>query len=381
MKQLMLFFSGLILATATQAQITLTSSSYPSSVIGTDSLKMTTATSTFPALTPATNGSWDMSIVTDSAPVFYAYRVNPDTSFCQFADSNFYTISTYTYQGNIQSSITSAGLIDYGIDIQSAQYPISAGDTFYILAQHILFSSPYTVIKFPATMRSPWSSSYESDFNYQLTYPPLYTHAPGLVKAFYSVKDTVVGWGKMRVKDMTGSPSLWFPVLQAQTTVTVVDSYYVDSAQPPAPFFTALGVTQGQVTKTYYQDYVRPEEVTPFAQVQFTDGTFSTPSQATTHVQRLTESAVPTIPNEAGINIYPNPVSDGVITVTLPATGGAWSYELTDITGRKVQDGLLQPGGNQAQVILPSSLIDGLYYLKVNNDGRQVSIKPIDVIK
>ena len=71
MKKSILFCAGLLLAFGGHAQITLISSGYPSSLIGTDTLKVTTAASAFPSLIHATSGSWDLSAVTDSTPVLY----------------------------------------------------------------------------------------------------------------------------------------------------------------------------------------------------------------------------------------------------------------------------------------------------------------------
>ncbi len=107
----------------TFAQITLTPASYPASLIGTDSLKVTTYTSPFPSLSPATTATWDMSTVTDTTPVFYACRV-PVVTY-QYADSNQYQISTYGYQGNTPCTVTSLGLYEYGIAVKYSAYSLT----------------------------------------------------------------------------------------------------------------------------------------------------------------------------------------------------------------------------------------------------------------
>src|SRR5947209_297221 len=82
------------------AQITLDHTGYPTSVLGTDSLKVTTAASSFPPLSPSTGGMWDLSAVMDSTPVFFAYRVQGIASY-QYADSGLFQVGGFTYHGNV----------------------------------------------------------------------------------------------------------------------------------------------------------------------------------------------------------------------------------------------------------------------------------------
>ena len=377
MKKIILLFAGLVLAFASGAQITLVSTAYPTSLIGTDTLKVTTAASAFPSLAVATNGSWDMSTVTDSSAILYAYRVNPDTVACQFSDSNMYSFSTYTYQGNVQSSLLTGGLMEYGVDVQAATFTITGG-SITVPAQHTLFTSARTVIKLPATMSSSWSSVYESDFDYLLTFAPIYTAAPGIVKSYITEKDTVAGWGQMRVKDLAGMPSAWFPVLQVQSRVITVDSFMLNGTPAPALVLSSLGVTQGQADTAYAENYYRTGEVTAFANVSFTDGTYSTPAQATTHTQRLGTTGITNVLNNAAVNIYPNPVSNGIISIDLPAMTGEWTYQLMDINGKTVTAGPLQASSNHAQLSLPTTA-PGIYCIRLLNNDQQVCVKTIEI--
>ena len=283
MKNIVCLFTCLFVITAAHAQITLDTSAYPASVTGTDSLMATTVSSSFPSLVPATDGIWDMSTVTDSATILYAYRV-PTTTY-QFADSNFYNFSSFSYQGNVQSSIVIAGIMEYGITIQKVGYNISTitsgmTDSIIIPAQDTLYSSPRTLIAFPATYHSSWSSAYTFDLKYQVSISPVYDHTPGVVRRYVIEKDSVTGWGKMRVKDMAGSLSSWFNVLQVQTTITGTDSFFLNGAVAPGTLLSDLGLVQGQTDTTYEQNYYRKEEVTPFANVKYANAAFITPVKA-----------------------------------------------------------------------------------------------------
>jgi len=387
MKNTLLILAGaLVFSSSVSAQINLTTSGYPASLIGTDSLKMTTVASSFPTLSAMTNATWDLSTVSDSTPVFYAYRV-PTTTY-QFADSNTYAFGAYIYKGNVQTSNTSTGILQYNIKVQPVNYSLTSltsgpTDSLYIPAQQDTFKNEERIkIGFPATYHSSWSSVYVTNFSYEISVAlASLSHAPGITTTYTTEKDSVIGWGKMRVKDATGNPSLYFNVLQVQTIIMATDSFFINGLPAAATLLTALGLTQGQKDTTYQQNYYRMEEVTPLAQVTFKDAAFTQPTSATTHVQRLMASGVPNIPIKAIVKVYPNPVTAQLVNVTLPASGGAWSYELIDINGKTVQNGALQPTGNEAQVILPFSLIDGIYYLKIDNDGKQVSTTPVELAR
>ena len=384
MKNIVCLFTCLFVVSVAYAQITLDASTYPASVTGTDSLMATTVSSTFPSFAPTVDGIWDMSTVTDSATILYAYRVPTNTY--QFADSNFYNFSTFTYQGNIQSSIVGAGILEYGLNVQSggsSLFSITFGptDSIIIPTQDTLYSSPRTKIAFPAMYHSSWSSAYSYDLKYEVSISPIYDHTPGIVRRYVTEKDSVTGWGKMRVKDITGGPSSWFNVLQVQTTITGTDSFFLNGAVAPGTLLSDLGLVQGQTDTTYEQNYYRKEEVTPFANVKFTNGTFTTPVKATTHVQRLDNVGVEDITGNSGLRIYPNPVTGNHITIELPAINGSWTYELTDICGGRITAGPIETNSTPAQISLPSSLSPGVYYMKLYNGGKQACVKPIDVVK
>ena len=385
MKKQILLFGVLLLATASQAQITLNASSYPatSAIIGIDSLQKTSSTSTFPTLTAATAATWDLSTLTDTPVVYYNYFVNPDTSEAQFADSSYNSFSGANYQANVQVGITNTGLVQYGVNVDSETLSATSA-TIFIPIQHTVFSTPDTMIAFPATMSSSWTTNYISVFNYNVTYVPILSNTPGAVKSMIMEMDTVVGYGEMRVPTLSGSPSAYFHVLQVQVTTRTIDSFSLSGSytNPILPtLLSELNVTQGDTTYSYQQKYYRSGEVTPFATVSYPDNSFSTPTGATTDGERLIDNAVANVINKTGVSIYPNPVTNNVVTIELPALSGAWTYELTDITGRSVATGTLATTGAQAQLSLPAGAAPGIYNIRLNNNGKQICVRSLEIAK
>jgi len=384
MKNILWILAPVLVANNLHAQITLSQSSYPLSVVGADSLKVTTVSSSFPALAATTDGMWDMSGVTDSVPVFFAYRV-PASPY-QFADSNMYNFAGFSYQGNVQSSITSDGIFEYGINIPRTAYSISiltggGTDSFIIPAQAMLFTAPRAKIEFPTTYNTSWSSAYQSDLDFQLTYlMEGDTLAPGIVRSYTTEKDSVTGWGKMSIKDASGSPSAFLNVLQVQTMIIHTDSFFLKGIPISGPLLILLNVTQGQQDTIYEQNYYRPGEVTALAQVEFRDAAYTQPYKATTLVQQLQDVSVPGVAGKTDIAIYPNPVTEGVVYIKLPSSG-AWDYELVGEDGRKVLAGSLSAQDNLAKIVIPATVIPGVYNLQLNSGGKAISTTLLGIVK
>ena len=160
-----------------------------------------------------------------------------------------------------------------------------------------------------------------------------------------------------------------------------MDSFFINGDPASSPILSGLGLVQGQVTTTYEQNYYRAEEVTPLANVRFSDSTYATPVRATTHAQRLVKVGVADVSSNSEVNIYPNPVCDRQVVVSLPGLAGAWSYQLIDAGGRLVADAALTVSGNKAQIALPKSVTAGMYIVKLSNNGKQICVRSIDVVK
>ena len=378
-------FVLLCASTALQAQIILNSSGY-TSVLGADSLKVTDSGSAFPSLAAMANGMWDMSVVTDSVPVHFLYKV-ADGAY-SYADSAVYNFGGFGYQGNVNTSITSSGILEYGINIQLVAYSIATitsgpNDSFIILGQNMLYTAPRKKIALPATYHTSWSSAYSSDLDFQLSFlSATYNHAPGIVRQYTTEKDSVIGWGRMRVKEEDGTPSPYQYVLQVQTMIIHTDSFFLNGSVFSNALLTFFHLAEGQKDTTYEQNYYRPAEVTALAQIDFNDSAYTQPYTATTHVQRLRDATgVANIFNNTTVKVYPNPATNGSITLQLPSIPGVWSYELIDMNGSSAGSGPLSANGGLATVVLPLSLSAGIYYIKVSNNGTQVSVIPLEIAR
>jgi len=394
MKKNLLFIAGaMFAATGTFAQaITLNQASYSSAQIRTDSFKATTAASTYPSFAAATNATWDLTTMTDTTAYNVIYRVA--STGISFADSAYFGFAGITYQGNIMSDINATAYTQNGVKIAGNYMvlPTATTDTLFVPTQNSVYVTqgtttpqPKQVIKFPATMGSTWTNTYESDFDYELTYTlATYVHAPGTVKSYITETNTVIGWGKMKVKTGAGASSGLMDVLQVRTQITRVDSFYLNGGltDPLLPqLLLALNLVQGQQTVTYEQNFYRANEVSPLASVTFSDAANTTPTGATTHKNRLASSSVSVanVITDNGITVYPNPVTGRELNIAAEAATGTWSYELVNIVGQSVSANALQMNGGKATVQLPATIAPGSYYIRIANDGRQVAVRAVEV--
>ncbi len=398
MKRILLALTtALLTAQGINAQITLSNSSYTTTFAGTVDTFLSSGTGvTYPSSAQATNATWDFTTAVLTTPVSYNYNVSPylpGFPLAQFADSELFGVSTYAYIGNQERAFTTAGYVGYGNHVKRQAIHLTGGvftatDSLIFNGQDMMFSSPWNYISFPATYNSHWSSSFTDSFTFALDVAALsYSNTPGSIRESLTETDTVIGWGKLRVKKVDGTASNYMHVLQVKKKTVTTDSFFINGAQPSATVLTAFGVTQGQKKTTYFINYYRPDECKAIASVTFTDSTYSTPASASTLAENYNTdlaTGVHNVTTDNVINIYPNPVKSNLVNISVPgAQDGNWSYELVDITGAKVQSGNLDFTSNHTntQLALEKDITPGIYYISIRNNGELVAARALDIVK
>lgn len=353
-------------------QITLTSTDYPAALVGTDSLKQISYGSPLPSLVPALGGIWDLTGTTDSGADLLSFRVAVPTY--QYGDSVSGKIGTFHIVEKKYGSITSLGQFEYAsqvIDTEYNLFSITAGafDSIFIPAQTNIYTTPLVKIAFPITNGSSWQSVLSSDLTFELSLAAFsLSHQQFTQRRFTIRKDTVVGWGKVRVKNSAGAPSPYINVLQVQTSTYTTDSFYMGSSVAPGVYLTLLGLTQGKKDTSYTQYFYRTGEVTPLVSASYRDAGFSIPSKVIYHHQRLETVGLEKVNGATSISVYPNPATNE-LHVRLPQSS-PYDYTVTDISGKVVFSG--QIGGRQADasISLPQHLLTGLYQINISSKGE-----------
>ncbi|MEI8280468.1 MAG: T9SS type A sorting domain-containing protein [Bacteroidota bacterium] len=381
----LLMAASLFCSSQASAQITLSSSNMPTNAayIGTnDSLRNDSSASVYPNLQPATNAMWNLSgmVYTVGSSSVYHVAVPSGSAFTSAA----YYDSLGAGGFNAFYSNTATGIVNFGFHVpHQANYLGTAGDTLTTLNQDVILTAPDTVLPFPATLGRNWSNAYTTNVNATLLYLvsgfPVYNNAPTQFRSHITETDTVVGWGSMSVKVGTTGGSQYFPVLQVKRVNIQQDSIFVNGTPAPAALLTAAGVSQGQLTYTYTMDFYRANEIVPLGSFTFTNNVFDTVSAATIHYERIPLS-ISSIAYNDNINIYPNPLTGNTIHVAVPsAAAGTWSYELINIMGQVIANNTLTLNADQADIHLSAPLAKGIYYVRLNNNGQQVTVKALSI--
>jgi hypothetical protein len=355
-------------------QITLNTTDYPGVLIGTDSLRQVSYGSLLPSLGPVLGGIWDLSSATDSSAALLAYRVAVPTY--QYGDSGIERIGSYQFLAKKSQSNTSVGLFEYSGTILDTAYnlfSITAGptDSIFIPGQTSMYTTPLVKITFPCTAGSTWQSVLSSDLLFELSLSAFsLTHQQFTQRRFTVRKDTVVGWGKMRVKNTAGAASPYTNVLQVQTVIYTTDSFYMGSSLSPGVYLTLLGLTQGKRDTTYAQYFYRTGEVTPLVTAQYKDAGFSTPTKVVYHHQRLDPVDADILSSSVRFAVYPNPACNELHFVT---PGSApYQYTVSDISGRTVMVGKIEGVKGETGISLPGYLLSGLYHVMISESNVPV---------
>ena len=246
-------------------------------------------------------------------------------------------------------------------------------DTLFIPAQTVANSTPLIHMGFPATYNSVWQSNYSNSTTYELTVSMFsYIHKPFVRRTYVQRRDTVKGWGKMKVRNAAGFSSDYFDVLQIFSTTITTDSFFTDGVPAVPSVVTMFSLEQGKKDTSYVQRYYRAQEVTPLATIVYRDGRYTQPIKATTHIQRLKLASVNEINGKETPIIYPNPTSDGCIYLTNLPSIGENSYILTDVKGKLICSGVMDKNEMPYRLVLPEWLSNGIYLLNVSNDHKPI---------
>ena len=206
-------------------------------------------------------------------------------------------------------------------------------------------------------------------------------------------RDTVVGWGRMRVKDLGGNIQPYDSVLQLKTVTTQTDSFVLNQFSDSATNATRRALFRAYLNSTgmdtlmnkHYTTfkYHRKGHLHPFVTV-WMNGTDTIVNRIEVQTNEPWPAAVGNIElADNNMNVYPNPVSNGLLNIEMSdATDGKWNAELVNNIGQVVTSQPLQLGklNKRAQVTVPSVIMPGIYYLRVSKNGQPVAIKPVSVM-
>lgn len=384
-------------AITSYGQITLNQSSFNASYVGTDSTRRADSSSMngmFPTITATTNGSWDLSTLNYNSTNFFRPRTTVSSSTfpsaAQATNMIYQINASLAYHTNIVEAFTSNAYEFLGEQISRQAIPLvsltgSATDSLVFLAQDVVYSSPKTEIKFPATMNTNWTGTYSFQTNFNLTIAAMsLNNTPCFRKTNYTYSNAVIGWGTVRVKNANGMPTAYMNVLMIRRMETVTDSFYIGGSPAPASLLTAFGLSQGMVSNDYKDEFVRTGEITPIAGVAYKGTTFAQNQidYIETHMNRLPSPSTSlfNVSKNNSFNLYPNPIVNNQFTLTTTdKTIKELRYDIININGQIVKIGSVTLNSGSATIQLDKSNPSGIYYIRLQDNNNNTTTLPIDL--
>ena len=251
---------GFSLAITSKAQISIQSTNFTLSATAKDSVMGKLVSRTGVILpTQGNNQTWDYSALRDSLPneYYFGYITQPVTARPPaFASASLEANYFFNFQNfpipvrNFYvNNTTGYGVL--GDSILFSRYSLQTltgnpADSLTYPAQSRIFNAISYIYKYPMTANSSWASTNKYVTNFLLKIVGFgVNNTPGQQVRTTFLKDTMVGWGTLRLRNPANGTVLNFNVLLNQHTYTSIDSFFLGGQPGPVALLNAFGVVQG----------------------------------------------------------------------------------------------------------------------------------------
>lgn len=240
-------------------------------------------------------------------------------------------------------------------------------DSLLIPTQAWFWGNPRTLVKFPFTNKSSWSSVSYREMDFYLN-----VAAAGLNKApgnhiYYLIRtDTIVGYGKMKLYTPNG-PSIAYDVLIDKISQFAIDSFYLNGVPAPPLILNAFGISQGQVTDINNRyNFYRKGSYSYLMSVAYGSNNFTTPVNIFVNTDDLNTTSTSDESESFSTVLYPNPLSGQQLNLIVTGKDvSKLKYSIIDLTGRTLQTGQIIDHNGSIGINLDASLQNGHYILNV----------------
>jgi len=261
-------------------------------------------------------------------------------------------------------------------------YQGGANDSLVISAQFVAHPTFYRT-KLPLTSGTTANRvAYSTSFQTFVTVEKLGLKQAALRVVQHTQQvDSIAGWGTMRVPGASGS-SLPIRVLMQRSRFQQIDSFYLDEQPAPANLLKVFGWSQGSVAAWYADAFLRENSSQPLLLLYYQDATYQTLHYPfgvwySAEPDVVTSTRPKSAAQPSTIMAYPNPVTDGRLTV-VSGTNGRSSIKLTvrDLLGRQVAAAAATTG-EPSEVL--RGLPAGLYLVEVQTTDNIHSTLKVNV--
>ena len=379
---LICFFTALI-GTSSFAQTTLRRTDFAVSGTILDSARykdMTLSGLIFPTF--GDNQIWDYTGLKDASSAISTYYFTPVTAFgtppvifsnATLARNSALRISSFSipligYQLLDTTGYYSLGYATLGSKFSLQSITLNAADSLIFPAASYPYLSKRNYLKFPITANSAWKSDYKATVDFQLSVAALSLNkVSGQRVTTVSVRDTIVGWGTLKMRNPSGGAALNFAVLLRRTNETQIDSFFLANAPAPTTVLNSLGLIQGatSIAPTIYNfagmGFNEPQlymEANANGIINYTSRAVLPSLGLTTDNREVTDFTVAT-------KVYPNPSNTEGVTFAFDKTTAAnWHIMVYNTSGQIVTvKHVTEPqGATTIHLALDPILSSGVYF-------------------
>lgn len=330
------------------------------------------------------NQNWDYSGYAGTSPSTVDYPAETDPFFSNAGVDIYFTglkelntNSGYDIAHEIDfntSKIEYKGLYIFPQALSLQAFTGNPNDEIVFAEQKIIFPESRTTIQFPFTANDSWNtttSRISVNFNLSVASAGL-NAAPGQHVFRYTEKDSVAGWGKLRVYTASGASSP-YDVLLVKVESYSIDSLYLGGSPAPATLLNAFGITQGQKndSRHAYNFYRKGSWLYLMRRFYGTDNTYTNLTGSWVSTDNISVNMDET--HTYSTLLYPNPANSNELNIQILGKGTPCEqYKVIDMMGRIVQTG--QPSSislNDLKVHLNENLVNGTYFLQITDNENQ----------
>jgi len=239
------------------------------------------------------------------------------------------------------------------------------------------------LIAFPATMGSSWTSKTVHPLNSTITIVSYkLKNAPVKVVVHSYIKDTVVGWGTLKVPSSKNA-SIPYDVLLVRRHTVTSDSFYLNNQPAPVFVMAGFGSKQNDTTSNTYQEFFyRSGNGMPLLTLNFnSDSTYTSPGSANYTVDSVKSGIEDASFNPDLFKIYPNPSSGGLVNFQLLKKNDLpWKLIVVNALGQEVKTIPIEGTGNLNRNFNMNGNEPGLYFVRVTDEiGTTLATGKLDI--
>jgi hypothetical protein len=317
------------------------------------------------------------------APLPYAFNASKNAVYSGFdrfrekITSNTIVRSTQVFDKD-SSGISLAGNIVLVQKFSLYNYFGNHKDSLFIPLDNEYFR--INRITFPTASHSVYKAKAVKVLKFNITIDTLKMYkAPGTKRTIYNVKDTVAGWGALRIPSPPFTSSIPYKVLLVRRKLISVDSFYVNGKPMDPILMLALGMQQAVKTTDYKEFFYRTGSPDPLMTISFgTDSTFKTPVAVLYSADSIKTGIAVEGLQSIDFKLFPNPSNSGIIHGSITKNSiHPWHISVTSALGQAVLERQISDMGIvNFDLELPNAA--GIFFVAVKNeDGFVVAEKKV----